>query len=168
MYLALIIVGVFVFLIFPYIDANYFYYKRINNRIEILSKVTELNEEKNQNNDLLLGEYNSILDEIATQPQNMINNLFIIDLRPGVKIGKFISAGRILWSFAVRCLLIDGFDKKILRFVGFILFVVTGVGIGFLAVRIPNIINPWINYFAIPLLEIISVILLIPQKNDKR
>lgn len=167
LYLFIIILGIVTFLIFPYLDANYFYYKRINSRIEILSKVTELDENTIQKNELLQEEYNRILEEISTQSPNMINNLVIRDLNPRVRIGKFISAGLLCWALGIICIFIH-FDKKIYKLIGFIFFVIIGMGIGLFATIIPNFINPWINYIAFPLLEVIALVLLLPQKKSNQ
>lgn len=47
-------------LFYPIIDINFLYYKRVNNRINILEKFSNLNLEKIQN-EYLSNEYNSIL-----------------------------------------------------------------------------------------------------------
>lgn len=61
-----ILVWIFILLVmmlilfYPIIDINFLYYKRVNNRINILEKFSNLNLEKIQN-EYLSNEYNSIL-----------------------------------------------------------------------------------------------------------
>ena len=64
LYIVLIIVIMVFLLLFPYIDANIFYYNRVNSRIEILNKMSEIDVEKIQNNEIFMKEYDSLLDEI--------------------------------------------------------------------------------------------------------
>ena len=57
LYIGLFIILVMVLLLFPYIDANYFYYSRVEKRINILDKVTEIDKDEVQNNTILKEEY---------------------------------------------------------------------------------------------------------------
>lgn len=60
LYVFLLVVLLTVLVLFPYIDANFFYYNRVNDRIDILTKVSEINVEQIQENEILYKEYNSI------------------------------------------------------------------------------------------------------------
>lgn len=69
LYITLLVLLVIILLLFPYIDANIFYYQRVNNRVEVLSKISELDADKISNNEILQAEYNSILQEIEKQKE---------------------------------------------------------------------------------------------------
>ena len=54
LYVFLLVVLLTVLVLFPYIDANFFYYNRVNDRIDILTKVSEINVEQIQENEISL------------------------------------------------------------------------------------------------------------------
>ena len=74
-----ILVILLLIVFYPIIDANFLYYKRVSNRIEILEKITNIEEEKLDKNDKLKDEYNSILGEISDKENNYLNNIFITE-----------------------------------------------------------------------------------------
>lgn len=93
-----ILVILLLIVFYPIIDANFLYYKRVSNRIEILEKITNIEEEKLDKNDKLKDEYNSILGEISDKENNYLNNIFITeDSNKNNKI-KFISSA---WMFVL-------------------------------------------------------------------
>ncbi len=95
LYIVLIIVIMVFLLLFPYIDANIFYYNRVNSRIEILNKMSEIDVEKIQNNEIFMKEYNSILDEIEKQTEGNMGNIFMHENDEKVNTIKFISGGMV-------------------------------------------------------------------------
>ena len=66
-YFIILIGMVMILLLFPYIDANFFYYNRVEKRIAILNDVAGIEKEKLLDNDILKAEYESILAEISKQ-----------------------------------------------------------------------------------------------------
>lgn len=75
MYAILLVLIILMFLVFPYLDANMFYYKRINDRVDILTKVAQLDLNSKNNNETLKAEYDSIMNEISNQPESMVSNI---------------------------------------------------------------------------------------------
>ena len=67
LYIGILIVLLCFLVLFPYIDANVFYYQRINDRIDILQKISEIDPESLAENQILSDEYNRILSEIDKQ-----------------------------------------------------------------------------------------------------
>ena len=63
--------------LYPIIDANFLYYKRVSNRIDILENVSKIDENKINKNDKLKKEYNSIIEEISEKENNYLNNIFV-------------------------------------------------------------------------------------------
>lgn len=70
-----IILFVFILILFPFIDTNFFYANRIKNRINILQEITQLDMNKINENEKLLNEYESILNEINESDNNYINKI---------------------------------------------------------------------------------------------
>ena len=56
-----IIFVLMIIMLYPIIDANFLYYNRISNRIEILDKITKIDVEKVNNSEKLQQEYDLIL-----------------------------------------------------------------------------------------------------------
>lgn len=73
-----LLASVFLFLlVFPYIDANIFYYSRVEKRISILQEISEIDQEALKNSPVLAEEYESILFEISKQKDGSIGSIFI-------------------------------------------------------------------------------------------
>ena len=70
---ALIVIFIIVLIVFPYLDANFFYYNRIEKRIDNLTSIVELNDDKIHKNQGLLLEYESIIREINDANQKSLN-----------------------------------------------------------------------------------------------
>lgn len=156
LYVALVILIIFIFLIFPYIDANFFYYDRIEKRIDILQKITEIDTEKLSENAVLENEYNKIISEIEKQEEFSISNALNTDYS-NYKWGKFISGGILVWFVTIWALFmktVKGFWKKTITF---LILSVFGIILGFVATLIPTIFDPWVNYIGFPLAEIFIV-----------
>lgn len=54
LYVVLFIFIMVTLILFPYIDANYFYYNRVEKRITILNKIAEIDENKIMDNKIWL------------------------------------------------------------------------------------------------------------------
>lgn len=120
LYVFLLVVLLTVLVLFPYIDANFFYYNRVNDRIDILTKVSEINVEQIQENEILYKEYNSILTEIEKQSSGNIGSVFIKEADNTVNLIKFITGGVLVWLIALLCLFIKGFKNWGHRILGFV------------------------------------------------
>lgn len=64
-------------LIIPYIDSNFFYFSRMEKRINVLEKVMALDEEKINSNQAYIDEYQRILQEMEQQGERSINSLML-------------------------------------------------------------------------------------------
>lgn len=162
--LAILLVGL---VLFPYIDANFFYYERVDHRIEILKKVSEINIEEIQDNEILYQEYNRILSEIEKQSAGSFGTIFIKESNIIVNVIKFLTGGLIPWLLAILCIFLKTFNKTSEKVLGVIFCIILGVIIGFVAKIMPTIISPWVNYVGVPLLIIIFVALLCTGGKEK-
>lgn len=166
LYIIVIIGIIAVLILFPYIDANYFYYNRVEKRIEILDQITKIDEEKILENKILNEEYNSILSEIEKQKDGSLSSIFITDSSYDVNRNKFITGSLIFWLISILCIFLK-MDKIWYRFFGFIFFVVVGAIFGYISVLIPIVINPICNYIFVPVLQcaFIGTIVTLGNKN---
>ena len=84
-YLWLAFIGAIAFFAIPFIYANFFFHSRMLSRVEILSRLNELDYELISNNEILLNEYYAILRKIAHQ------NARVVSIRGYNIIDSFIS-----------------------------------------------------------------------------
>lgn len=166
LYVCVLSILIVVLLLFPYIDANVFYYNRVNNRVDVLIKVSEIDVEKLQDNDALMKEYNGILSEIEKQSDGSLGSVFIKETNNTVNIIKFIIGGIFFWILAIACFFIKGFKRFRYRILGFLTMVGFGYLFGLISKSIPTIITPIINYVAFPII-LLSIIALLSINNKK-
>lgn len=145
--------------LYPIIDANFLYYKRVSNRIDILENVSKIDENKINKNDKLKKEYNSIIEEISEKENNYLNNIFVNETSFKNKAIKFFSAA---WIFILVGLILPFTKDKIKNkrtwtnlFSG-ILCIGLGCLFGYFGFKIPTIVNIVVN---IILYQIIMVYL---------
>ena len=167
LYITLLVLLFIILLLFPYIDANVFYYQRVNNRVEVLSKISELDTDRISNNEILQAEYHSILQEIEKQKDGSLGSVFKTNAGSSENLFKFISGGLLFWILAFVCIFIKTFKRLRDKVLGIILCVVAGVIIGFIASLLPTIINPFVNYIGFPILILIIIGILATRKTDK-
>lgn len=134
--------------LYPIIDANFLYYKRVSNRIEILDKINKIEIEKIEENEKLKQEYDLILNEISEKENNYLNNIFIKETSSRNNVIKFISSS---WMFIIVGLILP-FTKdksKGKRTWNNVLGGLLCLGIawlfGFVGYKIPTIINIVVN-----------------------
>lgn len=165
-YIVLIVLIFIVVLLFPYIDANFFYYNRVEKRIEILNKISQLDQASFENNSILKSEYDSILNEISKQKDGSIGSIFKTDVSTTEKFWKFVSGGAISWILALVCLFIK-FGKVSHKIAGIFLCILLGFVLGAVFSVIPTIITPIINYIFSPILQIVLLGLLTTNGNKE-
>ncbi len=69
LYVGLVALVFIVALVFPYIDANFFFHNRIERRIDILQSLTQIDLEKISESPVLQEEYNAILSDLKNQSE---------------------------------------------------------------------------------------------------
>ena len=166
-YIFLLGLLIVVLLLFPYVDANFFYYDRVEKRVSILKEIAEIDQEKLSGNAVLQGEYESILMEIDKQKDGSFGSIFITDSSKEVKNGKFFTGASVLWLIAIVCFFIK-FDPRWHMILGFMLFFVLGTLMGYISELIPTIIKPTINYVLMPSLQILLLGFAISSSSTKK
>ena len=166
LYILVIVVLILFLLLFPDLDANVFYYNRVNSRIEILQQMSQIDVEKIHGNEVLEQEYNRILDEISKQTEDSIRNVVIKDNDETVGTVKFVTGGLVFWLLSIFCFVIKEFRNWVARVFGIVLFGALGIGAGFIAESIPTVITPALNYIGFPML-IITIIALLATSGKK-
>lgn len=178
LWFAILGILVFIILIFPYIDSNTFYYTRMEKRISILEHLTQLDETTINSNPVYRQEYESILQEIqlqrersvnsiATQIFDTVNSSWTTGKDQGNKILKFIS-GAIWFLIVTICVpFMNTFKKRSDKLVAFIVMIILSTIVGCIFMAIPIIYRSWINYFVIPIAQLVIVIVLVGKKDKK-
>ena len=178
LWFAILGILVFIILIFPYIDSNTFYYTRMEKRISILEHLTQLDETAINSNPVYRQEYESILQEIqlqrersvnsiATQLFDTVNSSWTTGKDQGNKILKFIS-GAIWFLIVTICVpFTNTFKKRSDKLVAFIVMIILSTIVGCIFMAIPIIYRSWINYFVIPIAQLVIVIVLVGKKDKK-
>lgn len=162
-----ILISIIVFLLlFPYIDANFFYYNRVGKRISILKEISDIDRDKIDNNSVLRAEYESILEEISKQKDGSLGSVFITNNSQEIVKNKFMTGAILFWFVGALCLFVK-MDKFIYRIVGFVLFVVLGILFGYISSLLPTVIAPKINYLFIPILQLVLLGFLATRSRRK-
>ena len=176
LWLFIVIVLFITVLIIPYIDSNFFYFSRMEKRINVLEKVMALDEEKINSNQAYIDEYQRILQEMEQQGERSINSLmnkFIIQMNYITSMGngegnralKFLSGAFWLLLITVCVPFMNTFKKRSDKLIAFVLLLIMSGIIGWAFSMVPVIISPMVNYIGVPLLQIIAVIIIVVKSN---
>lgn len=176
-----ICLGIIVFcfaLFFPYIDSNFFYFSRMEKRIDILEKVMSLDESKINSNQAYMDEYQSILQEIEQQSDrsinsvmnktsNYINHIVAKGKGQGNSWIKFFTGA--IWAIIVTICVpfMNTFKKQSDKLLAFVLMLIISIVMGWFFSIIPIIITPLFNYIGMPVLQIVLVFIIV-SKSDKK
>lgn len=168
-YVCIILLLLIVLFIFPYIDANFFYYNRIEKRINILQKISKIDKKKISKNIILKKEYNSILSEISNQNQKTFNNIISFNKHEtfNSKLLKFISGSFLFVIIAIWIPFMNTFKDNISKLAAFILLLILGAIAGYIGTRLPTFQNTYINYIGFPILQL-TIVIIISTTNNKK
>lgn len=144
-------------IVFPYIDANFFFYNRIEKRVSILQSLSEIDMEKVSQYPALQEEYDAIISEIEKQRELSISS---VQTTNNVPLFKFLSGGALAWIIALCVPLMNTFKDNKTKVLAFLLLVLFGGILGGVGYIIPTLFNPWINYIGYPVLQLIALIAL--------
>ena len=168
---------VLLLLLYPYIDANVLVFSRINKRIDILERITQLDTDKIVSNSALQEEYNSIIEEISAIQNRSVGTIATRQDTNNERIIKFFSGGILFWFVSLIVLFqknkkenISVFKKILNNLMPTVLCVALGYLLALVGRSIPTIINVWINAIAFPCIQLAIIGLIIygtPSKNKK-
>lgn len=173
---ALIIIAILGIIIFPYIDANFLYYSRIEKRINNLSNLVSLTDIQLEENEVLYEEYLSILEELETARENSLFDSEKTEDSRSDRIWKF-SGGALLWVIIAVVLVL--FKKKgeqrtfkqwINNFFSAIFCLMIGAILGCVFIYIPTIVSAEFNFILAPIVQFIVAWLIMesPKSNSKK
>lgn len=176
-----ICIGIIAFcfvLLFPYIDSNFFYFSRMEKRIDILEKVMALDETKINSNQAFINEYQNILQEIEQQSDrsinsvvdkasNYINHAIATGKEEGNRWIKFFSGA--FWAIIITIWIpfMDTFKNWRDKLLGIVLMLIISIVLGWFFSVIPIIFTPLFNYIGIPVLQIVFVACIVSKGNKK-
>ena len=168
LYAVLAALLIIVAIVFPYIDANFFFYNRIEERVSILQSLSEIDREKVSQSPALQEEYDAIISEIKKQRELSISNAISFDQpKNHVPLLKFLSGGVLAWIIALWVPFMNTFQDSKAKVLAFFLLILFGGILGGIGYIIPIIFNPWVNYIGYPLLQLIALIVLAIKPKQK-
>lgn len=148
-------------LVFPYVDANFSFYNRIEKRVNILQSLSEIDVEKVSQYPALQKEYDAIIPEIEKQRELSISNAISMEQTSSyIPLFKFLSGGALVWIITLCIPFMNTFKDKKTKVLTFFLLAIFGGILGGVAYIIPTIFNPWINFVGFPVLQLIMLIAL--------
>ncbi len=154
-------------IIFPYVDANFFFYSRIEKRVIILQSLSEIDMEKTSRSPALQEEYDAILSEIGKQRELSLSGAISSEKTTNsISLFKFLSGGAVAWVITICIPFMKTFKNKKEKISAFLLLALFGAILGWIGRMIPTIIDPWINYIGYPVLQL-SVLLPLAIKPKK-
>ena len=169
----IIVILITLVIIFPYIDANFLYYSRMEKRLDNLSKLIEISGYSINDSLELEAEYQSILSEISSARERSILGNTIVSESQGTDYWiKFVSGG-ILFALVG---IIGLFSKKKDIKMTFLLFLKNNLTIfifcGILAMvfsyifaKVPTLGSVWVNAVLSPIIQLVVVYLIMQPKR---
>lgn len=170
-----VIVMVFI-LVFPYIDSNFFYYSRMEKRIQILEKLMDLDEEKINHNPAYKDEYDSILQEVAQQRERSVNSVMnrAIEYVNGIVASgtaqgnrrlKFLSGAALSLIVLICIPFMNTFKRRSDKVMAFIIVFCITCLLGWIAAILPVLFSPWVNYLGCPAAQIVLLVVAVNKSN---
>lgn len=178
----IIILLILTLVLYPYIDANFLVSNRINQRVELLERISKLDTELINDIPELQEEYKSILEELKNSREKSVANISNIPTTSSSRDYwiKFFGGGALFFFIAFPVLFQKKSSEKeqeqaqskgkaiFNRIGGFILCIGIGVFLGWLATKIPTIGNVWINAILFPIVLLIIIFLFLYGANSKK
>ena len=169
----LIVLLIAVVIVYPYIDANFLYYDRIEKRIDNLQKLVELTGEPLYENADLNKEYYSILKEMEIAREKALSNATNSEDSLHDRRVKFFAGAGLWYVVAIAVLFTKkktekwSFRKVFNNFCSTILCLGIGTGIGWVFTLIPTLGIVEVNAVLTLILEVVILWLLIEQPKNR-
>lgn len=160
-------------IVFPYIDANFLYYDRIEKRINNLQDMIELAGGSLEDNESLKAEYNSILEELETAREKALSNATNKVDTPRDRQIKFLAGAVLFYIVAVIVLFSKDRNerlslKKFLNnLLAALLCIVIGSGVGWIYTLFPTFVTSELTATLGFVVEVVFLWLVIEQPKKK-
>lgn len=173
-----VVVIIFVCILFlPYIDSNFFYFTRIEKRIEILEKVMALEQDVINTSQMCKGEYQDILQEIENQREldvdMLVNNLFrwmeqVSGPEKGNRWIQFLTGA--FWFFLLVFWIpfMKTFKKRTDKILAFFRMVFLAIVVGSISCIIPIFVSPVVNYIGVPLVQLLIAVIIVVRSDKSK
>lgn len=159
LYAILAVIIAVIALVFPYVDANFFFYNRIEKRVDILQSLSEIDFEKVSRYPALQEEFDAIISEIGKRRELSISSAIAMEqTTSNTPLFKFLSGGALAWIITLCVPFMNTFKDKKTKVLAFFLLALFSVILGGIAYIMPTFFNPWINYIGYPVLQLIIII----------
>ena len=170
----LIIVAILAVIVFPYIDANFLYYDRIEKRIDNLKNLVELTGKSLEENEALSKEYEGILEEIEIAREKALSNATKKEDSRHDRLVKFCS-GAILWILLAMVMPFakkKGEKRTVKQFLNNILAatfcLAIGTFAGYIFIFVPTLGSVEVNAILAPILQLIVLWLIIETPKREK
>ncbi len=169
-----IVLVIFVVIVYPYIDANFLYYDRIEKRIDNLQKLVELTGTPLEENEELNEEYLSIVAEMETAREKALSNATNVQDSKRDKLIKFASGASLWVIVSIGVLFTKKKNEKITlkRVLNNLLSAAVCLGMGSLMgcifTYIPTLGSVDINAAFAPTVQLIVIWLIMDAPNKKK
>ncbi len=173
---ATVIVVLIVFIIvFPYIDANFLYYSRMEKRLDNLSKLIEISGETINDSPELDAEYQSILEELTRARERTIFANITSSEEQGTDFCvKFVSGGFLFGVVGIVGLFTRNKKTKMTfslflknNLTIFLACSLVAVFFAFIFSKIPTLGVVWVNAILSPVVQIVVLYLLMQPKKEQ-
>lgn len=179
LWIGIMCIAIAVILLMPYIYSNFFYFNRIEKRIEILNQVMNLDSSMIKNNAIFEHEYQAILNEMSINQERSINtvinkiNNFISGISKSNNLienrtAKFLTGALWMIILMVCVPFMNTFDKRSDKILAFFIIAILALVLGFICMVIPIVITPMVNYIGMPLIQLLIVIAIAIKSNKKK
>lgn len=172
-FLAILIVAcVIAVIVFPYIDANFFYYDRIEKRINNLKEMVDLSGTSLEESEALNAEYLSILAEMETAREKALSNATSSKDTLNDRRTKFFAGSGLWYIIALAALFAKkktekwSLKKAFNNFCSASLCLGIGSGIGWIFTMIPTFGMVEVNVILTLILEVVVLWLIIEQPKE--
>jgi len=171
---AVIVIALIGVVIFPYIDANFLYYNRIEKRIANLQNLVELTEKPLEESPELNEEYISILEEIAVAREKSLATATRAEDSKHDRLVKF-AGGAGLWAIVAIAVLFArkkgekmSFKKVLNNLLSSLVCVAFGSFVGLFFTWIPTLGAVEVNAVLAPIIQLVVVWLIIESSNKRK
>lgn len=164
-----IILIILAVIILPYIDANFWYYNRIEKRVNNLSSLVDIKNKMGSNSPELSSEYKSIINEINNAQGKSLFSIFSKNNNVFEFWVKFISGGIVFTLAGIISIFTK--PKSVKSFIKdnllvFLVCIIIACILAYIFSMIPTLGNVWVNAICTPIIQFFIVYLFIKNQGE--